>query len=92
MIYYNSEIKDYFDLYSKAKKAIKSWNYEFYDGWRIIPANDVVSLFSDEYEVAPKQYLINQISNLLPEGIIGKLDYLKETYTQKDSNLDWLWQ
>jgi hypothetical protein len=24
MIYYNSEIKDYFDLYSKAKKTIKS--------------------------------------------------------------------
>jgi hypothetical protein len=52
--------------------------------------NDIVSLFSDEYEVAPKQYLINQISNLLPEELVGKLDYLKEIYTQKDSNLDWL--
>ena len=34
---------------------------------------------------------IDQISTLLPDVVSEKINYLKENYIWKDSNLEWLW-
>jgi len=93
MLYYNSELKEYFDLYSTAKKTIKSWDYQFERNWKIIPVNDVVTLFSDKYEMDSKEYFISKIQSLLPENISSALLQFQDKYTNslvKKSDLDFL--
>ena len=80
-LYYNSELKEYFDLYTTAKKTIKSWNYQFERNWKIIPVNDIVTLFSDKYEMNSKEYFISKIQSLLPENISSALLQFQDKYT-----------
>ena len=82
MLYYNSKLKEYFDLYSSAKKTIKSWNYQFERGWKIIPVNDIISLFSDKYELDSKEYLISKIQSSIPEGINWALLQFQDKYNK----------
>jgi len=92
MLYYNSQLKDYFDLYSDAKKAIKSWDYSINWRWKEIVINNISSLFNKKYEIDAQLYFIQKISEILPEEIDNKLSYLKELYTHKNLGLEWLWQ
>jgi hypothetical protein len=82
MLYYNSKLKEYFDLYSSAKKTIKSWNYQFERGWKIIPVNDIISLFSDKYELDSKEYLISKIQSSIPEEINWALLQFQDKYNK----------
>ena len=93
MLYYNSELKEYFDLYSTAKKTIKSWDYQFKRNWKIIAVNDIVALFSDKYEMDSKEYFISKIQSLLPETISSALLQFQDKYTNsllEKSDLDFL--
>jgi hypothetical protein len=93
MLYYNSELKEYFDLYSTAKKTIKSWNYQFERKWKTIAVNDVVTLFSNKYEQDYKDYFISKIQSLLPETINSALLQFQDKYTNslvEKSDLDFL--
>ena len=83
MIYYNSEIKDYFELYSDAKKAIKAWTGDFTRGERNISLTDISSLFTAKYEQSARDYLIWKFQEFLPENISLTLHQLKEKYKQK---------
>ena len=93
MLYYNSQLKEYFDLYSTAKKTIKSWDYQFERNWKIIPVNNIVTLFSDKYEMDSKEYFISKIHSLLPETISSALLQFQDKYTNsllEKSDLDFL--
>jgi len=91
MIYYDSNLKDYFELYSNAKKVIKSGDYLIYREWKGIQINNISSLFDKKYEMDAESYFINQISELLPDTLSEKIDHLKENYIWENSELQWLW-
>lgn len=82
-IYYNSELKDYFNLYSEAKKAIKLWSGEFVSEERNISLTDVSALLSDEYKQDAQGYFIGQIQYIFPEKISFTLHQLEEKYNKK---------
>jgi hypothetical protein len=93
MIYYGSEIKDYFQLYSNAKKAIKSWSGDFTRGERNISLTDISWLFSAEYEKDVQKYFVEKLQEALPENISLALHQLEEKYNKKQvekSDLDFL--
>ena len=92
MLYYNSKLKEYFDLYSSAKKTIKSWDYLINWRWKEIAINNISSLFNKKYEMDAQLYFIQKISEILPEKIDNKLSYLKEKYVHKNLGIDRLWQ
>ncbi len=92
MLYYDSKLKEYFDLYSSAKKAIKSWDYLINWRWKEIAINNISSLFNKKYEMDAQLYFIQKISEILPEKIDNKLSYLKEKYVHKNLGIDRLWQ
>ena len=83
MIYYNSDIKDYFDLYSEAKKAIKSWTEDFTRGEKNISITDISSLFQAEYEQGAKDFFISKIQSFLPENVNSILSQLENQYKTK---------
>ncbi len=91
MLYYNSELKEYFDLYTTAKKTIKSWNYSLSWKGKEIMINNISSLFNKQYEMDAQSYFIDQISKIIPKEINENLSYLKMNYKQKNSELEWLW-
>ena len=83
MMYYNSQLKEYFDLYSDAKKAIKAWSGEFTRNDSNISVTNISSLFSDEYEQDAKDYFVMQIHWILPEILSLALLQAEDEYTQK---------
>ena len=83
MMYYNSQLKEYFDLYSDAKKAIKAWSGEFTRNDSNISVTNISSLFSDEYEQDAKDYFVMQIHWILPETLSLALLQAEDEYTQK---------
>jgi len=82
IIYYNSEIRDLFQLYSEAKKAIKSWSWEFTRDERNISITEISTLFSSEYEQEAKDFFVAKIQDLLPENISSPLHQLEEKYNK----------
>ena len=82
-MYYNSQLKEYFDLYSDAKKAIKAWGGEFTRNDSNISVTNISSLFSDEYEQDAKDYFVMQIHWILPETLSLALLQAEDEYTQK---------
>ena len=93
MLYYNSNIKDYFELHSSAKKAIKSWDVDFTRNERKISLTDIVSLFPKTYNQDAKGYFISQISSVMPEHISLALLQIGNDYSDslaEKSDLDFL--
>jgi len=82
-IYYNSEIRDYFNLYSEAKKAIKSWSGEFTRNDSNISITNISSLFQTEYEEDARDYFVEQIQQILPEEISLTLLQAEDEYNKK---------
>ena len=91
MLYYNSELKEYFDLYTTAKKTIKSWDYSLSWKWKEIAINNIPSLFNKQYEMDAQSYFIDQITNLLPDTINEWVNYLIENHFWNNSELERLW-
>ena len=82
-IYYNSEIKDYFELYSDAKKAIKAWSGDFIWNDSNISVTNISSLFPNEYEQDAKEFFVEQIQWFLPENLSSALLLVEDEYNKK---------
>ena len=82
-IYYNSEIKDYFELYSDAKKAIKAWTGDFTRNDSNISVTNISSLFPTEYEQDAKEFFVEQIQWFLPENLSSALLLVEDEYNKK---------
>ena len=83
MIYYDSQLKDYFNLYSVAKKAIKAWSGDFTRGERNISITDISWLFQSEYEQWAKDYFVSKIQSAMPESISLALLQAEDEYYKK---------
>ena len=93
MLYYDSNIKDYFELHSSAKKAIKSWDVDFVRKERKISLTDIASLFPKTYNQDAKDYFVSQISSVMPEHISLALLQMGNDYSDslaEKSDLDFL--
>ena len=82
MIYYDSQLKDYFNLYSVAKKAIKSWSGGFTRGEKNISLTDISWLFQSEYEQRAKDYFVQKIQSVVPETVSLALLLAEDEYTK----------
>ena len=82
-IYYNSEIKDYFELYSDAKNAIKAWTGDFIWNDSNISVTNISSLFQNEYEQDAKEFFVEQIQWFLPENLSSALLLVEDEYNKK---------
>lgn len=80
LLYYQSDLKDYFDLYSMAKKSIKAWENTISWNWLNISATDINTLFSNFYEQDAQTYFINKITDIIPENISSALLQFKDKY------------
>ena len=82
MLYYDSDLKAYFDLYSIAKKSIKSWNSDFTRKDTNISVSDISALFPSIYQQDVKNYFISQIQETIPNEINLALLRLRDKYTE----------
>jgi hypothetical protein len=89
-IYYDSEIKDYFDLYSEAKKAIKAWSGDFVWHDSNVSVTSIASLFPSEYEQDAKDFLFEHLEWNLPENVSLTLLHVGDEYNQKQVEKSYL--
>ena len=82
-IYYNSEIRDYFNLHSEVKKAIKSWSGDFTRNDSNISVTNISSLFPTEYDQDARDYFVGLLQWALPEGISLSLLQAEDEYNKK---------
>jgi hypothetical protein len=71
LLYYNSELQDLFDLYTTAKRDIKSWI--FTGNWKgeEILLTDVETLFSTQYQQSILEYLTSSVVHRLPSSLVA---------------------
>ena len=82
-IYYDSEIKDYFELYSDAKKAIKVGSGDFTWNDSHVSVTNISSLFPDEYEQDARDYFVEKFEWTLPEILSLTLLQAEDEYNKK---------
>ena len=85
MIYYNSDIKNYFSLYSDAKRAIKAWSGEFLRNDSNVSITNISSLFPSEYEQDAKDYFLEKIQWILLENISFTLLQVEDEYIKNQA-------
>ncbi len=85
MIYYNSDIKNYFSLYSDAKRAIKAWSGEFLRNDSNVSITNISSLFPSEYEQDAKDYFLEKFQWILPENISLTLLQVEDEYIKNQA-------
>ena len=78
MIYYDSKIKDYFDLYSESKKAIKAWD----EAINLNTLTDVSASSSNEYQQDAKSLILEESQIILPEFLKSALLQIRDMYSK----------
>jgi hypothetical protein len=81
LLYYESDLKDLFDLYSTAKKEIKAGSYSFSRKGTEISLTDVASVASIQYNQSAQDYLTSKVVEHLPPSLL--------TYYQQERAKRW---
>jgi hypothetical protein len=71
LLYYNSDLKDLFDLYSNAKREIKAGSYSVQRKGEEVPITDVASVLSIQYHQSLQEYLTSAVVERLPRSLIA---------------------
>jgi len=66
LLFYKSDLKDYFSFYNTMKKEIKKGNYTTNWKGETLNLTDVSNLFSKQYEQSIQEYLVSSLQHMLP--------------------------
>ena len=86
LLFYQSDLKDYFSLYSTVKKQIKAWNQNYERNGTPIKITDVSQIFKKQYNQSVDEYLLDKFVSLLPKEFVSSYQSEREKY------LDSLWE
>ncbi|MDD2536905.1 MAG: thermonuclease family protein [Candidatus Absconditabacteria bacterium] len=75
LLYYNSEVRDYFDFYSQGKKDIKAGEYSMIRKGKEVPLTNVASSYPLQYKQNAESYLTSKVVEALPASL---LNYYKQ--------------
>jgi hypothetical protein len=81
LLYYQSDVKNLFDIYSNAKREIKAGSYTVQRKGEDIPITDVSSVISIQSHQSPQDYLTAAVVNHLPLSLL--------TYYQQEKAKWW---
>ena len=82
LLYYQSDLPQYFSFYSDAKKEIKSWNFTVSRKWTEIPITNVASLYPIQYNQSAQEYLTSKVVEQLPSSLLSYYQQEREKWYQ----------
>ena len=83
LLFYKSDLKDYFSFYNTMKKEIKKGNYTTNWKGETLNLTDVSNLFSKQYEQSIQEYLVSSLQHMLPWTITHLYEKEKTEYLEK---------
>ena len=87
VMYYNSEIKNYFDLLNQIEKAISNWDSTIEFDGNVYSTNEFKAMYESQYPSTVSSSLNQKINELVPSPIVQKYQQLKEEYLEYLFNL-----
>lgn len=87
VMYYNSEIKNYFDLLNQIEKAISNWDSTIEFDGNVYSTNEFKAMYESQYPSTVSSSLNKKINELVPSPIVQKYQQLKEEYLEYLFNL-----
>jgi endonuclease YncB( thermonuclease family) len=87
VLFYNTDIKNYFNLLNDAKKNISDWIYYVNINWEYIQTTDIANRYDIAYNQTSYDFILNEFkSNLIWNDIVDKYNKLKEEYLSELTN------
>lgn len=80
IMYYDSEIRNYFDLLNEIEDAISAGKSVVNIEWIQYQISEFKKMYAAKYQKDPKTFLFEQINNLLPAWLTDKYNSLKTEY------------
>jgi hypothetical protein len=87
VMYYNSEIKNYFDLLNQIEKAISNWDSTIEFDGNVYSTNEFKAMYESQYPSTVSSSLNQKINELVPSPIVQKYQQLKAEYLEYLFNL-----
>ena len=82
IMYYDSEIKNYFDLLNEIEDAISDWKSTVQLDWINYNTAEFSAMYEHKFKKEPVNFLSNEIGFVLPNWITDKYSSLKQEYWQ----------
>lgn len=80
IMYYDSEIKQYFSLLDDIEDVISSGWTMFEIDWINYQTSEFKNIYSAKYKKTPQNFISTKLNELLPNGIVNKYNELKLDY------------
>ena len=81
VLFYNTDIKNYFSLLNDAKKNISKWVYYVNVNWEYVQTIDIVKRYDLVYNQSSYDFMLNLFKNdLIWMEVVDKYSKLKEAY------------
>jgi hypothetical protein len=81
-MYYDSEIRNYFDLLNEIEDVIADWYSTFELEWITYQTSEFKAMYEKKYKKESSDFLSNWIKYILPNWITDKYSALKQQYQQ----------
>lgn len=87
VLFYNTDIKNYFNLLNEAKKNISDWIYYVNIDWEYIQTTDIAKRYELYYNQTSYDFILNWLkNNIIWMDIVDKYNKLKEEYFDELTN------
>ncbi len=80
IMYYDTDIKNYFNLLNEIERAISDWNSTFTLDWKIFQTSEFKEIYETKHPENPTIFLKESLLNFLPTPIVNKYQDLKQEY------------
>lgn len=82
LLFYQSDLKDYFSLYTSVKKQIKDGNQNYQRNGTPIKITDVSQIFKRQYNQSVQEYMMGKFVSEIPDAFQQYFSTKKEMYFQ----------
>lgn len=82
IMYYDSEIKNYFELLDDIEDVISDWKTSIEIEWNMFDISDFQTIYNAKYKRAPSQSFSNALKSLFSDEIVNKYESLKSEYLE----------
>ena len=82
IMYYDTDIKNYFNLLNEIEKAINDWKSEFTLDWQVFKTSDFQSMYEKKHPQTASVFVQEKLSDIIPAPVRQKYNNLREEYNE----------
>jgi len=80
IMYYDTDIKNYFNLLNEIEKAISDWKSTFTLDWKIFQTSEFQAMYETKFPQSTSYFVQDKLSDLIPAPVMKKYQDLKQEY------------